>query len=182
LSRLAAVARSAKGIDLSPGMLARAKARGLDVRQGSAIDLPFPDQSFDMTCSFKVLAHVPDIERALSEMTRVTRPSGVVLAEFYNPWSFRGIVKRLGPPQPISDSTHEGAVFTRFDSPRRVRELIPAGWHLAASRGVRIVTPVAAALRIPLLRSVLRAGEWALADSPLSIFGGFFIAAMARRV
>jgi SAM-dependent methyltransferase len=162
-------------------MLARASARGLDVRQGSAGALPFPDHSFDVTCSFKVLAHVPGIEQALSEMARVTRPDGVVLAEFYNPWSLRGMVKRWGPPRAISESTHEGAVFTRFDSPRRVKELLPTGWHVVASRGVRIVTPVAAAFRVPLLRSVLRATEWALADSRLSIFGGFWIAAIARK-
>jgi ubiquinone/menaquinone biosynthesis C-methylase UbiE len=181
LARLAAVAHSAKGIDLSPGMLARAKARGLDARQGTATSLPFPDHSFDVTCSFKVLAHVPGIEQALAEMARVTRPDGVVLAEFYNPWSLRGVVKRFGPAGRISASTDEGAVFTRFDSPRRVPKLLPPGWRVIASRGVRIVTPVAAALRIPVIRSILRAGEWALADSPLSIFGGFWIAAIARR-
>src|SRR4051794_22967867 len=73
LERLARVARSARGIDLYPGMLERATARGLDVRQGSVLDLPYPDASFDVTCSFKVLAHVEAIEQALAEMIRVTR-------------------------------------------------------------------------------------------------------------
>ena len=36
-------------------------------------------------------------------------------------------------------------------------------------------------MRVPGLRSALKASEWALADSPLSIFGGFWIAAIARR-
>src|SRR5690606_39017711 len=89
LERIARFARSASGIDLSPGMLEVAKRRGLDVQEGSITSLPFPDASFDVTCSFKVLAHVPDIGRALAEMARVTRPSGVILAEFYNPWSLR---------------------------------------------------------------------------------------------
>jgi len=181
LARVAKVARTAKGIDLSPGMLAKAKERGLDVQVGSATELPFPDRSFDLTYSFKVLAHVPDIDRALSEMTRVTRPDGIVLAEFYNPWSLRALVKRLGPAGAISAATTEDAVFTRFDSPRQVRERVPTGWQIIASRGVRIVTPVAAAMHIPIVRSLLRAGEWILADSPLSIFGGFWIAALARR-
>src|SRR5215831_12845714 len=51
LERLASVARSAQGIDLSPGMLEKARARGLNVRQGSVLDLPFPDASFDVACS-----------------------------------------------------------------------------------------------------------------------------------
>src|SRR5215208_6611178 len=91
LERLAKVTRTAQGIDLSAGMLEKARSRGLDVRQGSAVDLPYPDASFDVTCSFKVLAHIEAIERALSEMIRVTRPGGVVLAEFYNPLSLRGV-------------------------------------------------------------------------------------------
>src|SRR5581483_11479518 len=88
LERFAAFARSAKGIDLSPRMLDRAKARGLDVREGSATDLPFDDGMFDVTVSFKVLAHVDDIGEALAEMARVTRPGGAILAEFYSPLSF----------------------------------------------------------------------------------------------
>jgi hypothetical protein len=114
-------------------------------------------------------------------MIRVTRPTGVVLAEFYNPMSLRGLVKRLGPARSISASTSESAVFTRFDSPFRVKRLLPVGWEIVASRGVRIVTPTAFAMRVPGLRSALRASEWALADTPLSIFGGFWIAAIARR-
>src|SRR4051812_24966502 len=125
LTRLAQVARTAKGIDLSPGMLAKARERGLDVREGSATELPYEDASFDLTCSFKVLAHVEDIRRALSEMIRVTRPSGVVLAEFYNPWSLRALAKRLAPAGEISSSLDESAVFTRFDAPWTVKKLLP---------------------------------------------------------
>src|SRR6185436_12414033 len=41
LERFRRFARSTKGIDLSPGMLARARERGLDVAEGSATALPF---------------------------------------------------------------------------------------------------------------------------------------------
>ena len=104
LERIARFARPRAGIDLSPGMLERARARGLDVREASVTAIPFDDASFDVTCSFKVLAHVPEIGRALAEMARVTRPGGVVIAEFYNPVSLRGLVKRLGPAGAISAS------------------------------------------------------------------------------
>ncbi|MGE3674123.1 MAG: class I SAM-dependent methyltransferase, partial [Polyangiaceae bacterium] len=106
LSRIARFAKHAQGLDLSPGMLEKAKERGLDVTLGSATDLPFPDASFDVTCSFKVLAHVPDLEKALSEMARVTRPGGMVLAELYNPNSFRGVVKRYDPAREIAQKTN----------------------------------------------------------------------------
>jgi ubiquinone/menaquinone biosynthesis C-methylase UbiE len=180
LARIGRFARSARGVDLSPGMLALAHARGLDVIEGSATALPFPDASFDVTCSFKVLAHVPEIERALSEMTRVTRPGGHVLAEFYNPHSFRGLVRRFGPAGKIAHGTHERHVYTRFDSPAAVKKLVPAGCRLVARRGVRIVTPAAAAMRLPLVGSVLREAERSLCDTRLAAFGGFFIAVFAK--
>ena len=111
LEKLARFARRAEGVDLSPGMLEHARNRGLDVREGSATELPYPDDSFDVAVSFKVLAHVPDIERALSEMARVVRPGGHVIAELYNPWSLRFLAKRLAGPQPISDGRTEADVY-----------------------------------------------------------------------
>src|SRR5262245_53952441 len=87
LMRISRFAKRATGVDLSPKMLEKARERGLDVVEGSAIDLPFDDATFDVTCSFKVLPHIPEIDRALAEMTRVTKSGGVIIAEFYNPWS-----------------------------------------------------------------------------------------------
>jgi len=180
LERIASFARSARGIDLSPGMLEKARERGLDVREGSVTELPFPDASFDVACSFKVLAHVPAIGAALREMARVTRPGGVVLAEFYNPVSLRGLAKRLGPAGRISDGTRESAVYTRFDAPWVIPRLLPPGASVEASYGVRIVTPAAAAMRVPLLGRALRAAEARLADSPLAFFAGFYVAVIRR--
>jgi ubiquinone/menaquinone biosynthesis C-methylase UbiE len=182
LERIAGFARTARGIDLSPGMLEHARARGLDVREGSVTSLPEEDASFDVTCSFKVLAHVPDIGKALSEMARVTRPGGVILAEFYNPLSLRALVKRLGPAGKISDSTKESAVYTRFDPPWIIPRLLPPGVHLEGVRGVRIVTPAAAAMRIPGVRNVLRRLEFALADTPAAYFGGFYVAVLRKEI
>jgi ubiquinone/menaquinone biosynthesis C-methylase UbiE len=180
LDRVRAFARNAHGIDLSPGMLERARARGLDVREGSVTSLPFDDASFDVTCSFKVLAHVPEIERALAEMARVTRPGGVVLAEFYNPLSFRALAKRIGPAGKISDAKRESDVFTRFDDPWAVRRLAPKGTRIETARGVRIVTPAAAAMRLPGVRGVLRRMEHFLADTPAAFFGGFYVAVFRK--
>lgn len=180
LERLAGFARRAVGIDLSPGMLEVARGRGLEVHEGSVTHLPFEDATFDVTCSFKVLAHVPDIGRALAEMARVTRPGGVLLAEFYNPWSFRGLAKRLGPAGKISDRTRESAVFTRFDSPRVLPRILPPGTRLEAARGIRIVTPAAAAMRIPGLKGMLRTAERLLCDSPAAVFGGFYVAVIRK--
>lgn len=181
LERLATMANRAVGVDLSPGMLAKARERNLEAIEASATELPFEDASFDVTCSFKVLAHIPDIRRALSEMARVTRPGGFLLAEFYNPWSLRALAKKWGPAGKISEKTRESAVFTRFDAPGQVRDLLPEGCRIVDSRGVRIVTPTASALRIPVVGRLLESAEWKLADSKLSVFGGFWIAAIEKR-
>ncbi len=181
LSKIATFARSARGVDLSPGMLEKARARKLDVQLGSATELPFEDARFDVTCSFKVLAHVPEIERALSEMARVTRPGGMILAEFYNPYSLRGLLKRFGPAGRIAENAHEGHVYTRFDSPFAIERLSPAGTALIGARGVRIVTPTARVMRSPLGKKLFWSLEHALCDSPLRMLGGFYIAAFEKR-
>jgi ubiquinone/menaquinone biosynthesis C-methylase UbiE len=180
LERFASFASRAEGFDLSPGMLEKAKERGLSVREGSVTEIPFEDASFDVVCSFKVLAHVPDIRKALAEMARVTRPGGVVLAEFYNPISFRGLAKRLGPAGAISHNRKESEVYTRFDTPGDVERLVPAGCHLEGARGVRIVTPAALLYRLPPLRALLTRAEWALCDTPLHRLAGFWIAILRK--
>jgi ubiquinone/menaquinone biosynthesis C-methylase UbiE len=176
LSRLSQFAHSASGVDLSPGMLEKARERGLAVREASATALPFADASFDVTCSFKVLAHIPEVELALSEMARVTRPGGYVLAELYNPNSLRALIKRYGPAGRVAADTHEKHVYLRFDSPHKARELTPKGCEFVGARGIRIVTPSAHFMRIPLLRQGLRRLEWLLCDGPLKAFGGFYVA------
>jgi len=181
LGRLARHAQSAIGIDLSPGMLRHARARGLQVACGSATSLPFASNSFDLVCSFKVLAHVPDIATALAEITRVTKPGGRIALEFYNPWSLRYLAKRLAGPQPISDGRTEADVFTRWDSPTRVRAMLPKDVVLEGFRGVRVITPAAVVHRVPLLRDVLRRAEHAALDSPLRYLGGFLIAIARKR-
>ena len=62
LARIAKIAEEAVGIDLSEGIAQQAMGRGLDAGIGSVCDLPFEDGELDLTCSYKVLAHVPDIE------------------------------------------------------------------------------------------------------------------------
>jgi len=176
LERIARFARSAKGVDLSPGMLEKARQRGLDVVEGSATALPFADASFDVTCSFKVLAHVPDIKKALSEMARVTRPGGMILAELYNPWSFRGLLRILGPVQRIGSTKKESDVYTRFDSPLEARKLTPDGCSFVGARGIRIVSPTASVVDHPKLGPWFFRAEVALADTQFANFAGFYVA------
>jgi ubiquinone/menaquinone biosynthesis C-methylase UbiE len=176
MQRVRQFAASVQGVDLSEGMLARARKRDLQVQQASATELPFSDSSFDVTYSFKVLAHIPQIEQALAEMARVTRSGGVVLAEFYNPYSIRGLLRHLGPAKKIGKSKSESDVFTRFDSPLRARQLTPPGCRLEGARGVRIVSPAAQLVDMKGVGRVLFTAEKLLADTPLRGLAGFYIA------
>jgi ubiquinone/menaquinone biosynthesis C-methylase UbiE len=180
LERIASFARSAKAIDLSPSMLERALARGLDAREASVTEIPFESESFDVVCAFKVLAHVPEIGRALAQMARVTRAGGVVIAEFYNPMSLRGLLKRWGPAGSISHRTRERAVYTRFDAPWVIPRLLPPSLCIEAVRGVRIVVPTAGAMRVPVVRDLLRKVEWRLADTRAAIFAGFYVVVLRK--
>lgn len=182
LERIKGFARSAKGIDLSPGMLEKAAARGLDVQVGSATSLPFADQTFDVVCSFKVLAHVPDIRQALTEMARVTRPGGWVLAEFYNSRSLRRLVKALKPATAVSEQTTDEAVYTRYDSIKDIESYVPPSLRWISSRGVRIVTPFSQAMEWPIVGDLLRRAEAGLADVPVARdFGGFLVACLQKQ-
>jgi len=181
LGRAAGVAAEAHGLDLSAGMLAAARARGLRVVQASATALPWDDASFDLVYSFKVLAHVADIRTAMAEMARVTRPGGHVLAEFYNARSLRRLVKAIKPPSKVSDSTDDEAVFTRYDTADAIRDYLPPTLDWVTSRGIRIVTPVARVHDLPLLGPVVRGAERLLADAPLARDLGGFLVVIARK-
>jgi len=181
LERVAPIARSAKGIDLSPGMLDSARERGLDVTLGSVTDLPWDDASFDFVFSVKVLAHVPDIERALAEAARVTRPGGMVALELYNPLSLRYLAKRVFGPQPIGGGRTEADVYTRWDWPWAIDRLLPPELVRESVRGIRVLTPVAAVHRVPLLGDWLVRGERWAARSPLRWAGGFLMVVARRR-
>jgi ubiquinone/menaquinone biosynthesis C-methylase UbiE len=77
-------------VDLTPAMLRRAKAkvgnRRIHLVEMDAMDLCFPDNTFDKTVLHLILAVVPDPVRTLQEAERVTKPGGflVVLDKFWN--------------------------------------------------------------------------------------------------
>jgi ubiquinone/menaquinone biosynthesis C-methylase UbiE len=182
LDRVAGFASTATGIDLSGGMLAKAAARGLCVAQASATELPIATASVDVAYSFKVLAHIPDIAGAMREMARVVRPGGYVIAEFYNARSLRRLVKAIKPPTAVSDQTHDEHVYTRYDDTKAIKSYLPDELDWVATRGIRVITPIAGVLRVPLLGAAVRWAEHRLADLPgARDHGGFLVAICQRR-
>jgi SAM-dependent methyltransferase len=182
LREAAQVARSAVGLDLSRGMLGPAQARGLRVVQGSLTHVPLPSASVDLVYSMKVLAHIPPIEHALAELSRLVRPGGHLLLEFYNPYSLRYLAKRLHGPARIADGTTDHDVFTRYDTAAKAQSYLPPDVDLIGVRGVRVVTPTSRVFALPPVARLFTWAEQAACDLPgLRHLGGFLILIARKR-
>jgi len=73
-------------IDPSAPFVAAIRSRfpEVDIRSGAAEQLPFPDDTFDVSLAQLVVHFMADPVAGLSEMARVTRPGGVVAASVWD--------------------------------------------------------------------------------------------------
>ena len=79
---LAAQGHCVVGTDISPLFLQEAQTwqdQKLTYQIADAIELPFPNQHFDLVCSNELIEHVPDVEATLQEMIRVTKNGGRII-------------------------------------------------------------------------------------------------------
>jgi len=140
------------GMDFAEAMLdiARSKAPAVTFEQGNALELSYPDHSFDAATVGFGARNFSDLGRGLAEMTRVVRPGGrVVVLEITTPqrpplsWFFRmwfdRIVPGLGRVAGDSDAyTYLPSSVRRFPGPKELGgELVAAGltdvrWVLTA--------------------------------------------------
>lgn len=81
--------------DISRNMLHQAQRKAEGARavrakfvQGSGVQLPFPDETFDAVISFKFFHLIPNERKRefILEMTRVLKPGGSLIAEFNSPF------------------------------------------------------------------------------------------------
>lgn len=78
------------GIDLSPVSIDTARRHatsvglGIDYLVGSADQLPFDEEAFDLAYCCDVLEHLPDLDRAIGEAARVLKPGGLYLFDTIN--------------------------------------------------------------------------------------------------
>ncbi|MFA5424401.1 MAG: ubiquinone/menaquinone biosynthesis methyltransferase [Phycisphaerae bacterium] len=78
------------GLDLTAKMLDIAKKKVGNKKNefviGDMCDMPFGDNCFDVVTAFYAIRNAPDLERALDEIIRVTRPGGCIcLLDFSKP-------------------------------------------------------------------------------------------------
>lgn len=74
------------GIDISPMLVARCKELqpSINCQVGDAEHIEFPDGHFACTYCFHSTWYFPDLEKAIREMIRVTRPGGLVIFDIMN--------------------------------------------------------------------------------------------------
>ena len=75
----------ATGIDISPLFVKEARKNGkAKFISADTTKLPFEDESFDAVISAETLEHIPEPEKALSEMARVLKKKGIIALRFPN--------------------------------------------------------------------------------------------------
>lgn len=87
LGYLASTARSLIASDLTPSIVARAKAHYGDrvrIEVGDATATGLPDHSLDVIIIFEALYYIPDANKFVAECKRLLRPGGTVLVSNAN--------------------------------------------------------------------------------------------------
>lgn len=100
--RLARRGFQVRAVDFSESALEMArghlKETGLDERitlqREDLTRLSFPDESFDYALCWGVLMHVPDVARAVAELSRVLRPGGRLVVSEGNMHSLEAVTTR----------------------------------------------------------------------------------------
>lgn len=84
-----------RGVEPAEGMAAIARRRGIEVREGTAEELPHEDATFDTVVLNGIPSYVADLPRAFREAHRVLRPEGHVVVLDVPAESSYGLLYRL---------------------------------------------------------------------------------------
>lgn len=142
----------ATGIDSSEEMLAwaeeKARRKGLEItfQRGDAMNLPFPESSFEMVISNGLLCFLKEPEKALIEMHRVLKPGGRLVIGTLNRWSPWALFRRVKGM--FKETIYNQA---RFISPTELEGLIKkAGFKVRETRTCLFFFPVNCKLYLKL--------------------------------
>ena len=85
-------------VDFSARMVELTAQRGVEAEVADIQALPFADETFDVAVANWVLYHVEDLDRGLSELARVLRPGGSLVAGTQGRGHLLNVWKLLGDP------------------------------------------------------------------------------------
>jgi SAM-dependent methyltransferase len=121
-------------VDQSEHMVELTRARGVPAQVADVEDLPFREREFDCAVAAWMLYHVRSVERALSELSRVLRPGGRLVAVTNGRDHLRELTDRLGVERPeyaFSAETGEATLRRYF---AEVERRDACGWIAFPSR------------------------------------------------
>lgn len=89
--RLGAANGHVVSVDVAPGAVnfARDTAKNCSPVRASALELPFPTDTFDVLVSLGCLHHTGDLAGSLRECLRIVKPSGKLIVMVYNRFSYK---------------------------------------------------------------------------------------------
>jgi SAM-dependent methyltransferase len=186
------------GIDISPALVAMARARfpGLRAEAADVRSLPFPDGEFDAIVSNSTLDHFPsheDIGVALEELHRVLRRGGRLLVTFDNPLNPVIAVRNALPERLRAATRMVPFAVGATCGPRRLRALLEqTGFDVSRVGTVfhcpRLLVVLAGHLIDRHGGATTRRGYvrlWTgferLASLPTRFLTGYFVAALAHK-
>lgn len=165
-------AEAVTAVDPSPSFLEACRDRfpGVDVRLGSAEDLPIDDASVDLAVSQLVLHFVSDPDRAARELRRVVRPGGVVAACV---WGFSGGMEMLrafwDAALEVDPSAPDEAQVLKFGEPGELARLwAESGFVDVVEAPIQAETTYSSfdELWSSFLLGIGPAGSWLVEQSP----------------
>jgi SAM-dependent methyltransferase len=109
-------------IDQSARMVALTRQRGVEARVADVQDLPLAEADFDCALAGWMLYHVSDIARALSELARVLRPGGRLVAVTNGPEHLQELAELLvveRPPSCFGGDNGEELLLEHFEAVER---------------------------------------------------------------
>jgi ubiquinone/menaquinone biosynthesis C-methylase UbiE len=145
--------------DLSPGMLDSAwrnlvvTGRNYKFKEIDAQEIPFPDETFDAVIANHMLYHVPDRAKALSEIKRVLKPGGRLIATTVGEKHMKEMMEKLrqvhagknsephNNPFTLENGSEQlkpffpDVTFSRYDDDLRVTEIEPIMAYIRSSIG-----------------------------------------------
>jgi len=121
VNKLQELGIDAYGVDINPESIKSGTAKNLSVMDATKLD--FSGESFDKIYSFHTIEHIPDLKKALEEMSRVLKPDGKI-ALIYPMEPIRGLFALKSALLIYKNPLLARKIHIHRLNPKKIKELI----------------------------------------------------------